>query len=159
MKISTITNIGLDVETSQELSNGLNELLANFQVYKQNLQGLHWNIRGKSFFELHLKFEELYTDANEKIDIIAERVLTLGGIPLHNFVAYIEHSSVPVGKNVSNDVEAVQLVVNSITQILLLERNLLELSDEGQDEGTNSLMSDLISEQEKTMWMFKAWLN
>ena len=57
----------------------MNELLANFQVYYQNLRGLHWNIKGKSFFELHVKFEELYTDSQEKIDMIAERILTLEG--------------------------------------------------------------------------------
>ena len=159
MNISNITSIGLDIETTKELGKGMNELLANYQVYKQNLQGLHWNIRGKSFFELHLKFEELYTDANDKIDMIAERVLTLGEVPLHNFNAYSKIASMPEGNNVTSDVEAVQLVVQSITQLLLLERNLLNLSDEGEDEGTNSLMSDLISEQEKTMWMFKAWLN
>ena len=46
----------------------LNELLAGFQVYYQNLRGIHWNIKGKQFFELHLKFEELYTDANQRVD-------------------------------------------------------------------------------------------
>ena len=71
------TILGLDRGKVQNLTTNLNELLANFQVYYQNLRGLHWNIKGKSFFELHVKFEELYTDSQEKIDMIAERILTL----------------------------------------------------------------------------------
>jgi len=79
------TIIGLDKEESNKLVGDLNVLLANFQLYYQNLRGLHWNIKGKNFFELHAKFEELYTDSQLKIDLIAERVLTLQGEPLHTF--------------------------------------------------------------------------
>jgi starvation-inducible DNA-binding protein len=65
------TILGLDKNKTDELANDLNVLLANFQVYYQNLRGLHWNIKGKNFFELHVKFEELYTDDQEKFDLIA----------------------------------------------------------------------------------------
>ena len=75
----------------------LNNLLANFQVYYQNMRGLHWNIKGKNFFELHVKFEELYLDAQEKIDMIAERILTLEDTPLNTFKAYLEASTITVG--------------------------------------------------------------
>ena len=153
------TIIGLDKQMTASLTISLNTLLANFQVYYQNLRGLHWNIKGKSFFELHVKFEEYYTDSQEKIDLIAERILTLGGTPLHTFNDYTEVSKVPVGKNVTNDVEAVNLVVTSLSELLKVERNILEESDQAKDEGTNAMMSDLISEQEKTIWMLKAWLN
>lgn len=133
--------------------------MANFQTYYQNLRGIHWNIRGKRFFDLHVKFEELYTDANLKVDMIAERVLTLGGTPLHTFNDYITKTTVPVGKNVSNDEASVQLVVDSLSELLKIERNILEMSGDANDEGTNSMMSDFISEQEKTIWMMKAWLD
>ena len=69
------TIIGLDTEKSEKLVISLNSLLSNFQVYYQNLRGLHWNIKGKSFFELHVKFEEFYTDSQEKIDLIAEKMM------------------------------------------------------------------------------------
>ena len=153
------TIIGLDRKKAAELTISLNELLSNFQVYYQNLRGLHWNIKGKNFFELHVKFEEFYTDSQEKIDMIAERILTLGGTPLHTFSDYIELAKVPVGKNVTNDVEGVSLVVNSLAELLKIERLILEASDEANDEGTNSMMSDFIAEQEKTIWMLNAWLS
>lgn len=152
------TILGLDRVKVQDLTINLNELLANFQVYYQNLRGLHWNIKGKSFFELHVKFEELYTDSQEKIDMIAERILTLEGTPLHTFEDYSSLAKVPVGKNVSNDTASVQLIVTALTTLIEIEREILNQSGEADDEGTNAMMSDFISEQEKTVWMLKAWL-
>jgi starvation-inducible DNA-binding protein len=153
------TNIlGLPVKESELIINELNVLLSNFQVYYQNLRGIHWNIRGKRFFDLHVKFEELYNDSQLKIDMIAERVLTLGGTPLHTFEDYIKNNQLVVGKNISNDEKAVHLIVISLSHLLKIERQILSKSDEINDEGTNSMMSDFISEQEKTIWMMQAWL-
>ncbi|MCB4809461.1 DNA starvation/stationary phase protection protein [Tamlana sp. 62-3] len=155
----TLNSIGLDTEKAQDLANDLNDLLANFQIYYQNLRGIHWNIKGKRFFDLHAKFEELYTDANVKVDEIAERILTLGQTPLHTFEDYTLHGKVPVGKNISQDEKAVQLIVESLTELLKIERDILDKSGDANDEGTNSMMSDFITEQEKTVWMMKAWLS
>ena len=152
------TLVGLDKEKTIQLTNDLNVLLANFQVYYQNLRGLHWNIKGKNFFELHVKFEELYTDSQEKVDMIAERILTLHGQPLHTFQDYINTSSISIAKNITKDVEAVKVIVTSLSALIKIEREILNLSDEADDEGTNSMMSDFISEQEKTLWMMNAWL-
>jgi starvation-inducible DNA-binding protein len=154
----TLNSIGLDTVKTKGLAKDLNQLLANFQIYYQNLRGIHWNIKGKSFFDLHVKFEELYTDANMKVDLIAERILTLGATPLHTFEDYTKAAKVPVGKDISKDEGAVQLIVNSLTELLKIERNILETSDDANDEGTNAMMSDFITEQEKTVWMMKAWL-
>jgi starvation-inducible DNA-binding protein len=153
-----LNSLGLDPSKTKELANQLNDLLANFQIYYQNLRGIHWNIKGKNFFDLHVKFEELYTDANMKVDAIAERVLTLGETPLHTFEDYTNVAKVPVGKNISKDENAVELIVDSLTELLQIEREILNASDEANDEGTNSMMSDFITEQEKTVWMMNAWL-
>ena len=56
--IMKLNSIGLDAAKSAQLSDDLNTLLANFQRYYQNLRGIHWNIKGKRFFDLHIKFEE-----------------------------------------------------------------------------------------------------
>lgn len=152
-------SLGLDAQKSAKIADTLNNLLANFQTYYQNLRGIHWNIRGKRFFDLHVKFEELYTDANLKVDMIAERILTLGKVPLHTFEDYVNSAKVPIGKNIHNDEDSVHLVVNSLKVLLMIEREILEASADASDEGTNSMMSDFISEQEKTVWMMKAWLD
>ena len=53
----------------------------------------------------------------------------------------------------------ISLIVNSLSELLKIERSILNSSDEANDEGTNSMMSDFITQQEKTVWMMKAWLN
>lgn len=150
--------LGLPIKETKENIELLNVLLANFQVYYQNLRGLHWNIRGKRFFELHVKFEELYNQAQLRIDEIAERVLTLGGTPLHTFEDYIKYNKLQVGKNIIQDENAVELIIKSLSALLVIEREILEKSGEINDEGTNSMMSDLITEQEKDIWMMQAFL-
>lgn len=150
--------IGLDREATKDVVVQLNTLLANFQTYYQTLRGLHWNIKGKNFFQLHIKFEELYTDSQEKVDMIAERILTLQGTPLHTFDDYLKASKVPVAKNVTNDEEAIEIIVTSLSELLKIERDILDLSAKIDDEGTNAMMSDFIAEQEKTIWMMNAWL-
>jgi starvation-inducible DNA-binding protein len=154
-----LNSIGLDAEKSLELAAQLNHLLSNFQIYYQNLRGIHWNVKGRSFFQLHDKFEELYTDANTKVDDLAERILTLGGEPLHTYADYLNNVKVPVGKGVSRDEDAVQLILDSLRELLLIERSLLPLAQEMGDEGTLTMITDTIGEQEKTVWMMKAWLS
>jgi starvation-inducible DNA-binding protein len=157
--MSNLTKIGLDKTQSAELAGKLNRLLANYQVYYQSLRGLHWNIKGQHFFELHVKFEELYNDAQLKIDEIAERILTLGFKPLHSFSDYLAEAEVPVAKNVSDAHQAVEIVVNSLQTIVVIERSILEIAEKLGDEGTLTLLTDFITQQEKMIWMYASWLN
>lgn len=77
-----INLIGLDSDKAKALAVHLNQLLAHYQVLYMNTRGYHWNVKGQEFFELHLKFEEIYTDLQTKIDELAERILTLGFTPI-----------------------------------------------------------------------------
>jgi len=150
--------IGLDASGAEKLSKGLNQLLANYQIFYINARGFHWNITGNKFFELHLKFEELYNDALLKVDEVAERILTLGHTPLHTFTDYTKISDIKEEKNVSNGTKAVKSVIKSFQILIETERSLLDLSAKVGDEGTNALMSDYIREQEKLVWMYTAYL-
>lgn len=154
-----LNQIGLDQKASSELSEKLNELLADYQLFYMNARGFHWNIKGHKFFELHLKFEELYNDSLIKIDEIAERILTLGFTPLHTYADYLGLSKIKAAKNVSNGTEAIKEILKGYEVLLPLERELLEMSGDSNDEGTNALMSDYIREQEKLVWMYSAYLN
>jgi len=156
--MDTTTPIGLDAQAAGQLAAGLNDLLADLTVFYMNARGFHWNIRGKEFFELHAKFEELYNDLQLKIDEVAERVLTLGATPKHTHEEYLATSKVPVVRDVTDGAEALTHCVAAFSVILLRERALLHLSGEAGDEGTNALMSDYIREQEKLVWMYRAYL-
>jgi starvation-inducible DNA-binding protein len=153
-----MNSIGLNTERSNKLALQLNDLLANYQVFYMNTRGFHWNIKGEKFFELHIKFEELYSDLVIKVDEIAERILTLGETPTHNFSAYLKLATIKETRNLTGANETVSSVLESFKILLLKQRAILELSGEAGDEGTNALMSDYIREQEKLVWMYSAFL-
>ena len=151
--------IGIDVNKAKEMTNKLNILLANYSIFYQNTRGYHWNIKGNKFFELHMKFEELYNDLVLKIDEIAERILTLGYTPNHRYSDYKSVSVIMESMEVSEGRRSIEDILNSFKTIIMLQRELLALSEEAKDEGTNALMSDYIREQEKSVWMYSAFLH
>jgi starvation-inducible DNA-binding protein len=157
--METLSTIGLDKTKSKELADLLNDLLANYSLFYQNTRGYHWNIKGKKFFELHVKFEELYNDLFIKIDEVAERVLTLGGIPNHAFSKYQTQSKIKESGEVNDGDKAVKQILDAFSILIKKQRVILDLSAEIADEGTNSMMSDYIREQEKLVWMYSAFLD
>ncbi|MCB0463726.1 MAG: DNA starvation/stationary phase protection protein [Flavobacteriaceae bacterium] len=157
--MKTTNRIGLKTEEAKVLAEKLNVLLADYSLFYQNTRGFHWNIKGDKFFELHGKFEELYNNLFIKIDDIAERILTLGYNPNHNFTDYLKVSEVKEATEVQNGIAAVENILNTFKSLLIKQREILVLSNDADDEGTNSLMSDYITEQEKLVWMYSAFLN
>lgn len=151
--------VGIEREKAKKLVEELNILLADYEVFYQNLRGFHWNIKGEQFFELHEKFEELYNDAFVKIDEIAERILTLEGEPLHTYTDYLKIAELPESKGISDGKECVKIVVKNFSTLITKERFILSLAADADDEGTLSLMSDYISETEKTLWMLNSYLS
>lgn len=157
--MKTVNLIGLDVEKSKVLVQHLNELLADYQLYYQNLRGFHWNIKGDKFFELHLKFEELYNDAIVKVDEVAERILTLEGTPLHSYSAYLKTAKIEVVEGISEGNACVRVVVSNLSTLVKKEREIVNLAADMGDEGTQDLLNPYISQHEKTLWMLRAYLN
>ena len=156
--MTTKNQIGLDKVKSKKLADNLNNLLADYMMFYQNTRGLHWNIKGEKFFELHLKFEELYTNLLLKVDEVAERILTLGGIPLHTFTDYKNTAKIKSIKDVSDGKKGVKTILDAFGILIVRQRELLNLSADAGDEGTNALMSDYIREQEKLVWMYSSFL-
>ena len=150
--------IGLKEEDCNKIAEKLNILLANYSVFYQNTRGAHWNIKGEQFFTLHPKFEELYNNLVLKIDEIAERILTLGATPNHNFSDYLQLSTIKESKEVSDADKCVENILASFKTVIDLQRELLDITDQAGDEGTNSQMSDYITEQEKEVWMYNSYL-
>lgn len=154
-----MNSIGIEKGKATRLASKLNNLLADYMMFYQNSRGLHWNIKGEKFFELHLKYEELYTDLLIKADEIAERILTLGATPLHTFEDYKNAAKINSVKNISNEKQGVQSILNAFEIILTNQRELISISVDAEDEGTTAMMSDFIREQEKSVWMYSSFLN
>jgi len=116
--MKNLTSIGLDSKKSSQLADKLNVLLANYSIFYQNTRGYHWNIKGEKFFELHLKFEELYNDLLLKIDEVAERILTLGHTPNHKYSDYKKTSKIGESSQVSDGYKAVKEILDSFKVII-----------------------------------------
>lgn len=156
--MSTLNAIGLHTNKAEILSIKLNELLANYSIFYQNTRGFHWNIKGEKFFELHLKFEELYNDLLLKIDELAERILTLEHTPEHNYSQYVLLATIKESPKVSDGLKAVANILDSFKTVIILQRDILQLAFDANDEGTSALMSDYIRMQEKLVWMYTSFI-
>jgi starvation-inducible DNA-binding protein len=153
-----MNNTGLKENYKKEMAEKLNAYLSSVQIAYMNVRGYHWNIVGKQFFALHEKFEEIYNSLNEMADEIAERILMLDGKPLHSFTEYIKASSIKERLNVSSAEDTTRALLEDTARLLQAEREILSLASENEDEGTASMVSDYIGEQEKMIWMFNSLL-
>lgn len=146
-------------QVNETLVNELNQFLADLQIHYQNLRAFHWNVKGSMFFVLHGKFEEYYTDIAEVVDGVAERILMVGGKPLHSFSDYLSNSSLPEIKGETDGIKMVKQVVSQ-SEILLgqMVKIQADAADRG-DEGTSAFFSELIGNTEKKLWMLRTFLS
>ena len=144
--MNTLNYLHLDEKRVADVVTALHLLLADFQIHYTNLRGFHWDIKGHGFFVLHSKFEDLYNDTAEKIDEIAERILTLGSVPSNKFSDYLKVARIKEISGVTCGSEAVEHILSTY-----------DLAAEAGDEVTVSLMSDYLKEQEKMVWMLTAF--
>lgn len=151
--------IGLENKPVVELVDHLNILLANYQIHYQKVRGCHWNIRGHQFFELHVKFEELYNNAQITIDELAERVLTLGKSPVSTFKEYIEIADLEEIKTEGlSEEKMVEAILDDFKKLIEIEREVIaNASENANDEGTADMVIAFLRFKEKTSWMFRAW--
>ncbi len=150
--------IGLKKSYQNEMVEKLNAYLSSVQITYMNVRGYHWNIKGKQFFALHEKFEEIYNQLNEMADEIAERILMLGGKPVHAFSAYLKISAVKERLDVSSAEDTINALLADTSILMASERELIALASDNDDEGTAAMLSDYIGNQEKMVWMFGSLL-
>jgi len=154
--MENLNQIGLEKEVSKKVSDLLNGLLSDYQIYYQNLRGLHWLVKGERFFSLHELYENYYNEAAETIDEIAERILMLGNTPLHSFKDYLDNATIAPAENISDGNEGLSVVIKDISILLEKARNILSTAAEVNDEGTVALVGELIPAFEKNLWMLNA---
>jgi len=136
----------------------LNDYLANYHIHYQKLRGCHWNIKGQNFFTLHIKFEELYTNAQLTIDEIAERVLTLGKPPHSRFADYISESTIKEIETIGlPDMQMVDAILEDMAQLIQIEREILDATAAAGDDGSNDMVNRFMQFKEKTTWMLRSF--
>ena len=144
-------------EKITSLDSELAVLLSDYQVLYHKLRGYHWTITGPHFFELHAKFEQLYLDAAEKVDSIAERLAARGVRPPVTMKDVLGFARL---KEDGGRPSADEMVRNVATDLTALNQSLRMLSGGATASGdttTANLLDDMADGQEKTIWMLRAF--
>ncbi len=149
-------DIGINEQDRLHIADGLKKLLADSYTLYLQTHNFHWNITGPQFRELHLMFEEQYTELAVAVDDIAERIRTLGVVAPGTYKAFAELSSIKEVDGVPIASEMVSLLTQGHEQVVKTARSVLKVAQEAADESTASLVSDRMRIHEKTAWMLRA---
>jgi len=151
--------ISLEEKEVKPIVDHLNDLLANYHIHYQKLRGCHWNVKGSHFFTLHVKFEELYTNAQLTIDELAERILTIGKSPYSTFTDYIKISNLKEIDTIGmKDNDMVLAIMDDFSNLIEMERDLMTLASKAGDEGTSDLINSFMQFKEKNNWMLRSFV-
>lgn len=148
------------IKTNDEVREYLNTLVATQNLFYVKLHQAHWYVKGPSFFELHVKFEEYYNVITEQMDETAERLLAIGGEPYSTMTEFLEHSLVqetPSYKGVSQE----ELVERLVDDYRILQTSLgkgIDLADDVKDDITTDMLIEQKTQVDETIWMLQAFL-
>lgn len=145
------------MKQDQKVISGLNGLLADATVFYQKLRHYHWNVEGQDFFTLHPKFEELYTAWALTIDGVAERILTVGGVPLHTLTAMLKETRIHEDDSLRPAREMVEETVADLRRLCERVGEITDAAEAAGDRGTTNMLDDLRDAMEKDIWMLSAW--
>ncbi len=144
---------------NMELNQKLNNYLANQMLMYIKLHNLHWYVEGRGFFNLHAKFEELYDQTAEIIDVVAERILALGEKPIASLKAALEIGAVKEleDKAIFSD-DAIKALKTDVEYWIKDTKEIIKLADEARDVVTADIFTGYLGEYQKLLWMLKAHL-
>lgn len=155
-------NVEIDIGIKQEdriaIADGLKKLLADSYTLYLQTHNFHWNVTGPQFRELHLMFEEHYTELAVAVDDIAERIRTLGVAAPGTYRAFAELSSIEEVDGVPSAAEMTRYLVHGHEQVVKTSREVLAKAQAADDESTAALVGDRMRIHEKTAWMLRATL-
>ncbi|MDR1770789.1 MAG: DNA starvation/stationary phase protection protein [Hungatella sp.] len=145
---------------SKNLFEKLNEYLANQQVMYIKLHNLHWYVKGRSFFTLHAKLEELYDQTAQIMDEVAERLLALGGSPVASLKKALALTSVKELEDVpiSSD-ETINSLISDVEYWIRDTKEIVKLAEDSDDGATADQFNGYLAEYQKLLWMLKSYIS
>jgi starvation-inducible DNA-binding protein len=159
LKYMNAKEISLEEKELKPIVDQLNDLLANYHIHYQKLRGCHWNVKGSHFFTLHIKFEELYTNAQITIDELAERILTVGKSPYSTFSEYLKISKLKEINTIGvKDSDLVLAIMDDFSKLIEMEREIMIQASKAGDEGTSDLINKFMQFKEKNNWMLRSFV-
>ena len=149
-------DIGINEHHRTTISTGLKHLLADSYTLYLQTHNFHWNVTGPRFRELHLMFEEHYTELATAVDEIAERIRSLGVAAPGTYKAFAGLSSIEQMEGVPAVDDMLTILIQGHEQLVKTCRAALKLAQEGEDESSAALVSDRMRVHEKTAWMLRS---
>jgi len=158
-KMKTHAKLGFSSMDTAEMVTTMNKLIANYHVFYQKLRNFHWNVTGQDFFDLHDKFEELYTAAVENIDNVAERIRVFGAIPMSTLKEYLATADIEEADSRLTAVEMTRMVLKDMETLDSFMLDVVDAAASVGDAATMDMMNSMMRNLEKEHWMLTAWLN
>lgn len=149
-------DIGISENDRVAVAEALSHLLADSYTLYLQTHNFHWNVTGPQFRELHLMFEEHYTELATAVDEIAERIRTLGVPAPGTYKQFSQLSSVTEVDHVPSAQEMVDILTTAHEQVVRTSREALQIAQKADDESSVALISDRMRIHEKTAWMLRA---
>jgi starvation-inducible DNA-binding protein len=151
-------NTGIDPKEREELVGQLSKLLADSYTLYLKTHNFHWNVKGPMFQTLHLMFEEHYNELALAVDLIAERIRSLGHPAPGSYAAFGRLSSVPDTDGVPKALEMVRLLVADHETLIRTARSVVTAAEKAGDQATADLGTQRLQIHEKTAWMLRSLL-
>lgn len=151
-------NIGIGEQDRQDIANGLSKLLADTYTLYLKTHNFHWNVTGPMFQTLHLMFETQYTELALAVDLIAERIRSLGVYAPGTYKQFSALSSIKEEDGIPKAQDMIRLLVEGQESVVRTARSLYEVVEKANDEATADLLTQRIQLHEKTAWMLRSLL-
>ncbi len=156
--LATSINIGIDDANRAKIAEGLSRMLADTYTLYLKTHNFHWNVTGPMFQTLHLMFETQYTELALAVDLIAERIRSLGYPAPGTYSEYVKLSSIPETPGVPKAKEMIRLLVEGQEAVVRTARSIFPILEEVNDEPTADLLTQRMQVHEKTAWMLRSLL-
>ncbi|MBP1995880.1 Dps family protein [Paenibacillus eucommiae] len=144
--------------TATTVQKVLNQQIANWGLLYVKIHNFHWYVKGSQFFTLHIKFEELYKEADLHIDELAERLLAIGGKPLATMKEYLDQSTLKEAKGKETATQMVEAMVEDFSMIIEELDEGMKTAEEAEDDATADLLLAIHASLEKHRWMLQSML-
>ncbi len=154
--INSPINIGLDQQQRQQVAGGLQKLLADTYTLYLKTHNYHWNVTGPRFRDLHLLFEEQYTEMAIAVDNIAERIRTLGFKAPGTYGQFAQLTSIKEHQGELSADAMLADLVEAQEATVRTARLVLRDAQDGGDESSASLVGDRMAVHEKAAWMLRS---
>jgi starvation-inducible DNA-binding protein len=151
-------NIGIDQTQRQAIADGLSRMLADTYTLYLQTHNFHWNVTGPMFNTLHLMFETQYTELALAVDLIAERIRSLGFPAPATYSEYAKLTSIPEVAGVPKAEEMIKLLVEGQEAVVRTARSVFPVVDGAHDEPTADLLTQRMQLHEKNAWMLRSLL-